>query len=139
MCGKVIATIIALWATAANAEEVLLCVDTDATGFVWRNGQAKQALLKTERYTVKALSETERVITRMEGDTAGSALQYLCMPSPLEPRDAIACTDLPFHGEPWVFKGMAYTRAILAGGPIGYDPNIAVAYGMCTRASLRDQ
>jgi hypothetical protein len=129
MRGNFIAKINALWAIAANAEEVLYCVDTDQTGFAWRNGQAKHGRFKTDRYTVKVVSETERVITRMEGDTAGGSFRYLCKP---ETGDVIVCADRR-HMYPWVFKGMAYTYAFLAGGPTGNDPNIFVAYGICTK------
>jgi hypothetical protein len=43
--------------------------------------------------------------------------------------------DEPSGTEPWIFfPGNAYTHAFLQGGPpsSGRDPNILIAYGICT-------
>ena len=62
----------------AQADEVLYCADTAATGFVWKGQEAQRANFKPERYTVKIVSETERIITLMSGDGAGEAEDYQC-------------------------------------------------------------
>src|SRR5262249_41120617 len=64
-------------ASLALAEDVLYCVDTDLTGFKWDNkGSVRTANFVAQRYTVKVVSDTERLITRMLGDTAGSTDRY---------------------------------------------------------------
>jgi hypothetical protein len=74
-----------LWAASASpamAQQVLYCVDTQAVGFIWdKPDQARPAAFKEERYTVKVLSETDRIITRMVGDTAGQQEMYTCRTS----------------------------------------------------------
>jgi hypothetical protein len=64
-------------ASPVLAEEVLYCVDTEMVGFAWdKAGQARQARFKPDRFTVKLVSDTERIITRMVGHTAGSSRTY---------------------------------------------------------------
>jgi hypothetical protein len=55
---------------------VLYCVDTDATGFVWEHGKVLQRLFYQERFTVKVLSDTKRII--MRGETAKRVLVLQC-------------------------------------------------------------
>ncbi len=76
-----IVAMMALCFTASSvlADEVLYCTDSDATGFKWdKDGAAhshsgRPTRFTVERYTIKVVSETERIITRMVGDTAGSS------------------------------------------------------------------
>jgi len=128
---RAIAVILVLCFVASPvlAEEVLYCTDTAATGFAWQNGQASPSLFNPERFTIKVTSDTERVITRMVGDTAGRSLRYRCRHA----FEQLACD--PGDGAlPWLFAGNAYTRAFLAGPPVGGgDQNIWIAYGICTK------
>ena len=104
--------------------------------------------LAKERFTIKVISETERSITRMVGDTAGKADSYECHrwgyyptpPQPWEkpppPDNPVTCVDTFLGAEPWLFYKSNYTRAFLGGPrvvPGGGDPNISVAYGTCTK------
>src|SRR6478672_10313852 len=109
----------------ALAEQVLYCVDTDAVGFFWNTdtSQARRMPFKVDRYTVKVLSETARIMTRMVGDTAGRQEVYTCK---LFAPGRIAC-DRGDGIEPWLFSGNTYTRAYLAGPPAGgTDKNISI-------------
>jgi hypothetical protein len=78
----------------AMADEVLYCVETDATGFRWDNqGHATHAAFNPVRFTVKITSETERIITPMTGDIAGFSDRYECKPV-LSDKDEITCRDV---------------------------------------------
>jgi hypothetical protein len=71
-------------ASLVLADEVLYCVDTDATGFVWDNhGKGTRRDFKFERFTVKITSDTGRLIARMVGDTAGSTERLRCFFDPV--------------------------------------------------------
>jgi len=130
--------IIGMWAlcfmaTSVLADEVLYCTDTAASGFQWGKNRAaspRQGSFNEERFTIKVVTETERIITRMVDDTAESSSKYECS---LYPDGQIVCSDVT--GErPWVFYKNTYTRTFLAGPPAGgADPNIMVAYGTCTK------
>jgi hypothetical protein len=51
------------------------------SSFKWdKSGDVSPALIgfAPDRYTVKVISDDERVITRMVGDTAGKARSYKC-------------------------------------------------------------
>jgi hypothetical protein len=122
-------------ATPLLADEVLYCTDTDATGFKWdKNGAAAHLMFVEERFTVKIISEDQRLITPSIGDTAGRGEGYQCSrPLPHALSDRIECHD-PTGGEVWVFFKNTYTRAFLAGPPAGgSDQNIWMAYGTCTK------
>jgi hypothetical protein len=117
------------------AQQVLYCVDTDTTGFVWdKEGKARRNTFALERYTVKVLSDSKRLITRT-GDPRGDA-EYTCkQPYPRAQPEWIECDYSSGGNEPWLFYRNRYTRAYLAGGsptnsPL--DPNIWIAYGTCT-------
>jgi hypothetical protein len=117
------------------AEEVLYCVDTQAVGFTWdKRGQASVSKFVPERFTIKIVTETERVITRMTGDTPGWSIVFTCKrPYPTQTPEQIACDERRSQ-MPWVFHRNTYLRAILMGPPGGgSDPNSQVAYGTCTK------
>ena len=120
-------------ATSVLADEVLYCTDTAAAGFQWGKNTAaspRQGPFNEERYTIKVVTETERIITRMVGDTAGKSTQYECSQYP---DGHIGCRDI-LGVLPWVFYKNTYARALLAGPPAGgEDPNIYLAYGTCTK------
>jgi hypothetical protein len=120
-------------ASPVQAEEVLYCVDMDATGFLWdKDNHASQRNFKLERHTIKVMSDTERLIQRMEGDTAGKTRRYKCRRT-YGPPESTACDD-GLGDNPWVFYQTTYVRAFLAGPPAGgWDSNITVAYGTCTK------
>ena len=129
-----LAIVLCFFATSpVLAEEVLYCVDTNTTGFAWdKNGKAKAGLFNVERHTVKVVSDTERLITPTEGDTAGKAYAYECK----QYDEVVLCrgTPLPLL-DVWQFYPDGYTRAFLSGGPpaSGRDRNIVIAYGTCTK------
>ena len=130
----VAALVLCFVASAARAEEVLYCADTDVAGFVWKSGQAHRAFLNPERYTVKVMSANERIITRTVGDAAGASSQFRCERALFDPPDyRIVCIETLLGFYTWVFKGNAFTRSIVVGGPVGGDPNIVIAYGTCTK------
>jgi hypothetical protein len=104
----------------------LYCTDTAATGFAWKGQEAQQANFKPDRYTVKIVSETQRIITRMAGDTAGRAENFQCERLVYGAAQKIACTR---YDTPWVFTGLTYVRALLSRD----DGNIVVAYGACAK------
>jgi hypothetical protein len=119
--------------SSVSAEEVLYCVDTDATGFKWdEHGQASPEKFPRDRYTIKILSDTDRIITRMDGDRAGVGFRYLCR-RPYSDKDQVVCDDSSGL-EPWSFHSNTYTYAFLAGPPAGGSaPNIIIGYGICTK------
>ena len=126
----------ALWFTAslAMADEVLYCTDTAGVGFVWDEaGRAVAKPFTEDRFTVKVISDTQRVIARMVGDTAGTSNIYMCRGSP---EGQINCDDAAGY-RPWAFYKNTYTRAFLAGPPAGppgsMDQNIWISYGTCAR------
>jgi len=132
-----------LTASSVLADEVLYCTDTAVTGFQWgKNGATspRQGLFNEERFTIKVLTETRRIITRMIGGTTGKTLPitYECHGLGFEPPPdgPITCID-SFLGaaEPWMFYKSNYTRAFLAGPRVMLDgdPNIMIAYGTCTK------
>jgi hypothetical protein len=126
----------ALYLTASPvlAEEVLYCVDTKSAGLVWNNkGEASVSAFDPDRWTIKVVSETERVITRI-GDTAGRSDTYTCKRPYLAPlKNTIVCDD-DYGDTPWIFHRNTYIRAFLSGPPAGGgDPNSLVAYGTCTK------
>jgi len=93
-------------ASLALAEDVLYCVDTDLTGFKWDNkGSVRTANFVAQRYTVKVVSDTERLITRMLGDTAGSTDRYHCEQPDAVDREIIACRGIWSFDRPWFFIG----------------------------------
>src|SRR6516225_4454760 len=71
-------------ASLAMADEVLYCTDTDGIGFKWDNtGKVSSGKFNQDRFTVKVISDTQRVIARMVGDTAGTSSLYTCARTPL--------------------------------------------------------
>jgi hypothetical protein len=120
-----------LAASPVLAEEVMDCVDTQSVGFVWdKAGKVRQRPFTEDRYRVEVLSDTQRIITPMVGDTAGHSDWYICH-TPYEEGE-IACED-GAGTAPWLFHRNTYTRAFLLRPPGGGgDPNIGVAYGTCT-------
>ena len=127
--------ILALWlaASPALAQQVLHCVDTQVIGFKWDdpNGKASSRAFQEERATIKIVSDTYRIITRMQGDIAGSQFDYQCS-SRAYPKGRIVCHDMT-GAELWIFYRNSYTRAFLGGPPAGgSEPNIVMAYGVCT-------
>ena len=94
---------------------------------------AKLSKFNSERHTVKVVSDTERLITRMEGDTAGKPQAYECTQH--SRIKAVTCQETLLPINAWHFYRDAYTRAYLFGGPpvSGRDPNIWIAYGTCTK------
>jgi len=122
---------LALTCSSALADEVLYCVDTAATGFVWKNGKATPTPLDPERFTVKVISDHERTITQTVGDIAGLVWEYVCRDSG---GGATACDTKYGGGTPWVFFLDAYTRARLQSPPVGGGfPNMFIAYGTCSK------
>jgi hypothetical protein len=116
------------------AHEVLYCVDAESIGFKWetRDRGAVSKFL-AERYTIKVLSDTERVITWMLGDTAVQADRYFCRRPSYSDADRIVCQDWTFS-ELWYFYQSTYTRAFLAGPPAGGEASsIWIAHGTCTK------
>jgi hypothetical protein len=117
------------------ADEVLYCVDTAVTGFKWnQSGQASSSQFGPERFTIKIVSNTERIVTQMVGDIAGQSLAVKCRRSFMRSSsERISCDD-GTGAEPWLFYRNTYTRVFLAGPPAGgSDPNITIAYGTCTK------
>jgi hypothetical protein len=119
-------------ASQVLAEELLYCTDTAIVGFMWdKKGEAKSTEFNSERHTVKVLSDSERLITRMQGGPTGAKPdQFKCT----QADNLVTCQGiLPVNV--WHFYPDAYTRAYLYGGPpaSGRNPNIWVAYGTCTK------
>lgn len=130
--GIIVGLILCLTATRAFAQEVLYCVDTNATGFKWdEHGTAAPQQFPHDRYTIKVLSDTDRIITRMDGSRAGGGYHYACR-RPYSDKDQIICEDSTGL-EPWTFHGSSYTYAFLAGPPTGGDSSdLIIGYGTCT-------
>ena len=100
--------------------QVLYCIDEAVAGFVWEGDTTRRVGFVEERRVMKVLSEEER----MAGDTHLKCKQGLV--------GVLACEDR-FGDEIWKFKGDQFTRAFLQGGNLGGNPNIAIAYGTCTK------
>jgi hypothetical protein len=131
--------------TPVLAEEVLRCADTNYAGFKWdKKGEASPLVtFPLHRFTIKVgptqsypfISDKERLITRTtEGMSRGESQLYRCTH-----RDQGVVCVLPFApSNPWLFatNNGHYVRPFLTGGPpdSGFDPNIAIIYGTCTRA-----
>jgi hypothetical protein len=61
-------------ASSVLADEVLYCTDTAATGYLWDQGKAAsvtRTVFTEQRFTIKVVSASGRIITSMIGDTAG--------------------------------------------------------------------
>ena len=117
------------------ADEVLYCTDTDATGFKWdKNGAVSPRHFVEERFTVKIVSDSLRLITPSAGDAAGMSLELSCArPLPYGMPDRTVCNN-QLSEEMWVFFRNTYTRSYLFfAPPAGGDQNILVAYGTCTK------
>jgi hypothetical protein len=122
-------------ASPALAEEVLYCTDTDMVGFRWdQSGQASTSKFDPERFTVKIVSDTDRVVTQMVGEVAGPSQAVKCRRSfARSSPERISCDD-GFGTGRWVFYRNTYTRVFLGGPPAGgRDSNITIAYGICTK------
>jgi hypothetical protein len=114
------------------ADEVLYCTDTASTGFKWdkEGDAARPTRFELQRFTIKVISDTQRTITPMIGDTAGNPFSYSCITI----KGRMECEFGGAGSVPWTFHGNTYVRAFLAGPPIGGgDPNIYIAYGTCTK------
>jgi hypothetical protein len=112
----------------------LYCTDTAVTGFKWEKAEeGRSANFKPARFTMRIETESERQIFQTsEGDFAGLHQTYTCKKVS---ESKVSCDD-GRGTAPWVFIGEShYVRAFLAGGPPSTyaDPNIAVAYGTCTK------
>ncbi len=135
----VIAAVIVMLAAPAWAEEVLYCTETKKTGFLWDKGsiEGKRTNFKPDRYIVKIISETERVITPSTGDITGDSLKYTCRRPwlTLRLRKQIVCDDEDGLGyQPWIFYDNTFMRALLTGLPTGGgDPNATISYGTCVK------
>jgi hypothetical protein len=117
----------------AAAEEVLYCTDTDANGFYWDEQlNVKRGPFQLERFTVKVISETKRVI-RWQGDNFDS--EYSCSTHVI----FLHCVGIVAGSadvvRPIIFGKSGYTRAFLFGPLLGgpADSNIWIAYGTCTK------
>ena len=92
-------------------------------------GEAKPTDFTPQRYTIKIVSDTERLITQIAGGPSPRQVQYECH----QLNEVIACQSM-LGATPWRFYRNTYTRAFLGGPPAGStDPNIAIAYGTCTK------
>jgi hypothetical protein len=120
----------------AWGEEVLYCTETDfMSERVARKG-------KRATFIVKVISETERTITNLTGDTKGKALRYKCRrpfatnsSSDNEVGRAASGRIVCGSGSgkaPWVFHDGTFARTSLAEPDAG-DPNIGIAYGTCVK------
>jgi hypothetical protein len=117
-----------------GGEEVLYCTDTAAIGFVWKQGAEKPTQFEPKRYTIKLVADNERVVIPMTGDTAGSPRRYKCHATYQGSRRGSIAFDDGYGDVPWVFHQGSYTRAFLAGPPVGSsDQNIIIAYGTCAK------
>ena len=130
--------------TPVLAEEVLHCADTNYAGFKWdKKGEASPLLtFPLQRFTIKVgptqsypfISGNERLITRTtEGMSRGESQLYRCS----HWDQGVVCALPLAPSNPWLFANNGhYVRPFLAGGPpdSGFDPNIAIIYGTCTRA-----
>jgi hypothetical protein len=124
------AILLCLAASQALADEkVLYCTDTTALGIKWDDtGNASPARFLSNRYSIKIISSSERVITELAGGSADVPERFECKRSH---HQVISCSD-ESGLEAWAFSDNKYTRAFLYGTPVGGDPNIVVAYGVCT-------
>jgi hypothetical protein len=116
-------------ASPAWAEEILYCSDTVANGFRWdQDEKVKRDGFKPERFTVKVISETKRVISEN-----GHEIGYSCE----KKKGGDYCYRINRNSmAPIIFGTKGFTRAYLFGTPLGgedVDPNIYVAYGTCTK------
>jgi hypothetical protein len=130
--GTVAVMVLCFTASLVLAEDVLYCVDTNVVGFKWDNiAEALPTDFAALRHTVKVVSDTERIITRMIGDTAGDVIGFTCYHPFSRRKDTIACEDSA--GNTWIFyRDSIYTRAFLTDPPRHNDANILIAHGTCT-------
>jgi hypothetical protein len=120
-------------ASPSLAQEVLYCTDTASTGFGWTDSGAQSYPFIKSRYTVKVVSDIERVIARMPDN---NAVQYKCERSSARP-DLIQCQSLQITEDlqnTWLFYHNSYTSAFLFGITVGsVARHIYVTYGTCTK------
>ena len=133
MCRSLGNLVVALCICAASpvlAEEMLYCTDTAASGYVWDNrGEAKPMELPPQRYTIKMVSGTERLITQIAGGPSPKQVQYECQ----QLNEVIACQSVLSAASRRLYRN-TYPRASLGGPPGGSaEANIAIAYGTCTK------
>ena len=125
--------------TPVFAEEVLHCVDTENTGFRWGGGHASKTDFILSQFIVKIgpsegthrlVSENERLIAQVTGlEVQGWLDVYHC--EKYDDKSVVCNTSSKTR--PWFFGDNGhYVQAFLAGGP-GFDPNISIAYGICTK------
>lgn len=116
----------------ALAEEVLYCTDTDANGFRFGENTNVKAQLQhfiPQRFTVKIISETERLVRTPDWP---EPIKYKCF----KRVDAFSCVESDGVAfAPINFGPNGYTRAKLLSKPIFDDavPDMYVAYGTCTK------
>ena len=111
------------------AREVLVCKDIDRVGFSWKNdGSVARAVWPPSSFRVIILSETKRQI-KLANDPV--RYNYNCVKGR---NNKILCVEdlVPSH-YPVIFQGQNFERVINNSKHIGGDPQLAVAYGTCTK------
>jgi hypothetical protein len=130
-----LAAMVLCTASLAMADDVLYCADTEDTGFSWDDtGKGVATKFNPHRFTVKVISDTERVISDMNEYHPPDT--YTCR-STVFGNGQIACDSGLIRGfDPWVFYKNNYTHAFLGGPLVGppnkMEQNIMIAYGTCT-------
>jgi hypothetical protein len=112
-------------AAPASAEVVLYCVDTAGNGFAWdKQGKVSRTNFHPARFTVKVISETERMINL---PAFGDSTRYICVKSETAPfyHCNLATGSVAF---PIIFDPKGYVRARMTKGS-----QVGVAYGTCTK------
>ncbi len=131
----------------AWGEEVLICTDTAAQGYMWTPLKTARIDFSPGHYVVKIISENNRKIGgigALTGDGRAVINSYSCHRphakfSSSTNKDKrrlsrrIVC-DLD-GVERWVFHDDTYARSDLRGPPAGSDPygQISLSYGTCVK------
>jgi len=129
-----VAALVALAGSALAEERVLYCTETDSAGFKWEEGQTEGRVTRfiANRYIVRVLSETTRVITPTTGPEKGSPDGLTCStPLPSVFPERFWCISR-LGTAPWLFNGNNFVHAFMLGTPVAGDPSIWVSYGTCT-------
>lgn len=125
-----VAAIVMTLAGPAWAEETLNCVDKASNGFQWKDGKAKRSGFKPERFTVRVVSDSVRIL---KPPGTSTPRKYECKKLLVSPH-ILECWDTQNPTfNPIIFQGDRFARVSNFSEHVGGDPGMLVAYGTCTK------
>ena len=112
----------------AFASEILKCTTTDSVGFFWeKDATVKRGAWPTSTFKVIVISQTKRQV-RLPNSPFTS--NYVCRK---RRENKIACVDeISPSSYPIVFQGLKFERVFNNSAHVGGDPQLSVAYGVCS-------